>query len=537
MHPVQGAPECGHSASDPDYPYFFSFIAPPLSDPETAMAGFDGGDANLSKPMRVLPASSSYDIMGYCQPTTWISDYTSRWLYLCLLTLNEGGITAGCPVFGANSPDTRPLKRMYQSGDWLLVYGLVAADRASATLIDVERTDGIYSEPPRTPGDFSIQLIGGGGATLADYAFTPEPGADAVTTGGHGPPLSFGQAVPFVAGTREVRIVDTSAGNAVLASAMVSSNAPVVANVVAQAGSGTSVTLTWTASDADGDVLHYDVMASRINGENLQPLTLGASQTSAVVDTAALAGGEVTFRVVASDGFLTAHADSNPITLANKPPKLRVLAPGNGVHVTLGQSINFEGAAEDPQDGTLADTHLAWSSSQGTLGSGARLTVANLPLGSNVVTLTATDSLGLATASSVTVFVDADPIALGPTLVVGPGQLAWHVAAGELAPQTAELEIGNRGSGTLQFTISNDAAWLTPSATQGTAPATITFTANPAGFAEGESIETTVRIAAVGFPSQLISVPVRLAVGNTFVVGNGTPPLPDAIYRNGFEGP
>src|SRR6185437_9215836 len=108
--------------------------------------------------------------------------------------------------------------------------------------------------------------------------------------------------------------------------------------------------------------------------------------------------------------------------------------------------------------------------------------------------------------------------------------------AGDLTLQTADLEIGNRGSGTLQFTISSDAPWLTPSATQGTAPATITLTANPAGFVEGESIETTVRVAAVGFPSQVINVPVRLAVGNTFVVGNGPPPLPDAIYRDGFDG-
>src|SRR4029077_13638830 len=117
----------------------------------------------------------------------------------------------------------------------------------------------------------------------------------------------------------------------------------------------------------------------------------------------------------------------------------------------------------------------------------------------------------LSATSSVTVIVDADPIALGPTLIVGPAQLGWEVAAGELTLQTADLEIGNRGSGTLQFTISSDASWLTPSVTQGTAPATITFTANPAGFNEGESIDATVRIAAVGLPSQMITVPVRLA--------------------------
>ena len=537
QHPVEGAPECGHSASDPNYPYFFSFIAPPLSDPETAMAGFDGGDANISKPMRVLPAVSSYDIMGYCAPTTWISDYSYHWFYICLLTLNQGGFTAGCADFESGSPARQALKRAPQSGDWLLVYGHIAPDQASAMLIDVERVDGIFSEPPRTPGDYSIQLIGDGGVTLADYAFTPDVNDDAVTIGGsNGARLSFGYALPFVVGTREVRVVHTTAGGAVLASKAVSSNTPVVANVAAQVGSGSNLTLTWTASDADGDALRYDIMAARNGGATLQPLTLGLTDTSAAIDTSTLGGGEVTFRVVASDGLLTAHADSNPVTLANKPPQPRVLAPANGGHATLGQAVNLEGVAKDPQDGTLADASLAWSSAQGALGSGARLSVANLPLGANLLTLTATNSLGLAATSAVTVVVDADPIVLGPTLTVGPGQLGWHVTQGELQLQTAELDIGNRGGGVLQFTVSSGASWLSSTVTQGTAPATITLTANPAGFTEGVSEDTTLTISAVGFPDQAIRVPVRLSVGNTFVVGNGAPPPEDAIYHDGFDG-
>jgi hypothetical protein len=198
--------------------------------------------------------------------------------------------------------------------------------------------------------------------------------------------------------------------------------------------------------------------------------------------------------------------------------------------------VNLEGVAKDLQDGTIADANLLWSSAQVALGAGARLSVANLPLGANVLTLTATNSLGLPAATSVTVFVDADPVSLGPTLMVGPGQIGWQVVAGELQLQTAQLDIDNRGGGTLQFTISSGASWLSASATQGTAPATITLTANPAGFAEGDSEDTTLTVAAVGNPAQTITIPVRLGVGNTFVVGNGTRPLPDAIYHDGFDG-
>ena len=88
QHPVEGSspPDevCGHDAVDPDYPYFFSFIAPPLSDPATALAGFDGGDSlpnpdptlpPILIPMSHMPARATYDNIGYCKPA-WISDYT-----------------------------------------------------------------------------------------------------------------------------------------------------------------------------------------------------------------------------------------------------------------------------------------------------------------------------------------------------------------------------------------------------------------------------------------------------------------------------
>jgi hypothetical protein len=107
----------------------------------------------------------------------------------------------------------------------------------------------------------------------------------------------------------------------------------------------------------------------------------------------------------------------------------------------------------------------------------------------------------------------------------GPTQIGWHVAAGETQLQTAELNVGNSGSGDLQFTAQSSAAWLTLSSAGGTAPATLILTGNPAGFTEGTTGNTTVTLTAVGFPDQGITVPVTLAAGNTFVVGE-TPPVP-----------
>jgi YVTN family beta-propeller protein len=540
-HPVQAAgpsPNCGHSADDPNYPYFFTFIAPPLSDPETALAGFDGGDASLLIPIpqAFLPPLTSFDIMGYCQPTTWISDYTYKGLSTALKLLHPdiGVMGAG----GVKQAASEAAQALPQMGDWLLVYGQVAPDLASAALISVQRVDRIYDEPPRPPGTLSIRLLDQGGGTLVDYFFTPVAAADA-TTSGAAPELSFGHVVPFVAGTRTVQIVDSAAANAVLATYPVSANAPLVENVAPQGlpDPDTGLLLvTWSASDFDNDALSYDLHYSRDDGASLQPLMLGVDVTSASIDASRLGGGSVRFRVVASDGLLTGFADSAPIVLPDKVPEPRILTPGDDAHVYLGQVVNLEGEATDPQDGVVAPEDLAWSSQQGPLGTGSRLSLASLPVGANVITLTATNSVGLSASRSINVLVDGDLTTPGPTLTAGPGQIGWQVAAGETQLQSGTIDIGNRGSGTLQFVATSGAPWLELSAPGGTASTTLGLSANPAGFAEGVSIDTTVTLSAVGFPQQQITIPVRLAVGNTFDVGNApTPVLPNAIFHDGFE--
>ena len=70
----------------------------------------------------------------------------------------------------------------------------------------------------------------------------------------------------------------------------------------------------------------------------------------------------------------------------------------------------------------------------------------------------------------------------------------------------------------------------------GTAPAQLTVSANPAGILAGQILDTTLTLSAVGLPAQVITIPVRLAAGNTFDVGNAPPTArPDLMLRDGFE--
>jgi YVTN family beta-propeller protein len=521
LHPVQGSGDfCGHSADDPNYPYFLSFIAPPLSDPATDLLGFDGGDAGLFIAKSTLSPLNDFDVMGYCKPN-WMSDYTYKNLYICLSALNSDlpGVTPGCGAAG----DTRPGADAPQLGDWLLVFGNITPDLATANF-STQRVDRIVSMPLRKPGSHSIRLLGTGGVTLADYPFTPEVVEEGATTAAAGSPaLSFGHVVPFVAGTQMIQIVDASAGSTVIGTKTVSANPPTISNVALEGAPNPTtgaVTVVWTATDPDGDNLKFDVFFTPDGGASLQPLMLGLSGRSVQIDTRPLSGGPAQFRVVATDGVHSAFADTPSFTLPNKPPQPRVLTPGDGTTIHVGQLVNLEGQATDPQDGVIPDTGLAWSTAGGPLGSGARLSITNLPVGVNFVTLTATNSLGLAAATTVSVIVEDNVDVPGPTLTAGPARIGWQVGVGESRFQTAALDIGNSGSGNLEFTASSSAPWLTLSTATGTAPVTLTLMADPIGFADGVTKEASIVLTAVGTPDQAITIPVTLSIGNTFAVGN-----------------
>ena len=166
----------------------------------------------------------------------------------------------------------------------------------------------------------------------------------------------------------------------------------------------------------------------------------------------------------------------------------------------------------------MSGANLVWSTQRGLLGTGALLTVEQLPAGVNIITLTATNRAGIAASTSITVFVDDDLRLPGPTLSVGPSQTGWSVGANETALQTAQLSIGNAGGGTLNWTATSDAAWLTLGATSGTAPATLTLSADPRQIS-GSSARANVTITKVASgdqPAQIVTIPVSLTKGNAF---------------------
>ena len=108
------------------------------------------------------------------------------------------------------------------------------------------------------------------------------------------------------------------------------------------------------------------------------------------------------------------------------------------------------------------------------------------------------------------------PVAL-PAIGVSPANLSFTATQGA-TPATQTLSISNRGGGTLSWTASDNAAWLSLSSASGTGNGAVTLTATTGTLAAG-SYSGTVTLNAAG--ASPVTVPVTLMVA--------TAPVPPAI--------
>jgi hypothetical protein len=244
----------------------------------------------------------------------------------------------------------------------------------------------------------------------------------------------------------------------VLATVNVSGNAPTVAITDPAGhedwGAGTTQTLSWTGSDADGDPLTYSVFYSH-DGATFEALATGLTTTNYNIDVDSIAGGVAAIlRVVASDGVNTGFGDSPTVSVPNKPPFVAITNPGNGTLVPEGGLAVLDGAATDLEDPFIKVEGLRWSSSvDGVLGTGESLALNTLSAGPHTITLRATDSEGAFSEESVQIIVglpmtiDVQPDTIssaGPppdvTVIV---TLPPGYPTGDIDTATLKLLIGN----------------------------------------------------------------------------------------------
>jgi hypothetical protein len=514
---------CEHNPGDALFPYASAGIG----DANTPTSGFDSGWNVPGGGRRLLRWSDAVrDVMSYClREKKWLSDYTYEGIYLWL-NRNPS------PPAAAGAAETAHAPAQRLNGDFLQVTGRVQADGLTGAFTTVRRLDSLAEAPVPVPGDYVLRLVAVDSGPLAVHAFTPQAADSAGWR-------SFLEVVPFVDGAAEVQVVNAATG-AIVARQAVSPQAPVVSGVgfggAAEPLEGT-VSLAWTAADADGDALTFDVLYSRDGGASFELLQANVPGSSASLDTAQVPGGTLVFRVRASDGVNTGYADSPPVQVAAKPPQPTIMLPSGGTHSQYGQAIQLAGHALDAQDGPITSLEgLTWLTARvgdepQVVGSGPTLSLRDLDPGTHVVRLTATNSLGLSGSTELLLTVSDDLSDPPPALAVSPSSAGWQVENGETAVQTAQVTIFNGGGlGALDWTASSDAAWLALDAAAGTGEAVLTLSAATDGLAANSALAATVTITANHAGGQeTVHVPVLLQVGAGDV---WAPPTPQVLSHH-----
>jgi subtilase family protein/BACON domain-containing protein len=113
-----------------------------------------------------------------------------------------------------------------------------------------------------------------------------------------------------------------------------------------------------------------------------------------------------------------------------------------------------------------------------------------------------------------------------PTIGVNPSSFSFSATVGGSNPANQSLSITNTGGGTLNWTASSNATWLSVSPTSGTAPSTATVSVNITGLAVG-TYNGAITVSATGATNTPVTVPVTLTVNSAST---------ELIVNGGFEG-
>src|SRR5919197_3157295 len=206
---------------------------------------------------------------------------------------------------------------------------------------------------------------------------------------------------------------------------------------------------------------------------------------------------EVTVRATS-----TASADTEtktiPVTFLIQKPGLNVAPTSIERTTTLNSNESFSETLQISNHGTgelnwTASDDKSWIALGATSGSGngsIPVTISSSGLTGGIyhgtITITAPGAEGSPARVAVTLNV------LAPSLAVSPGFLRETAVAGSTILEMDTLHITNSGNGTITWTATKSALWLSLSKTSGGAPDDVVATMNPTGLPPGLYRDTVV---------------------------------------------
>jgi len=348
---------------------------------------------------KLYPGNQYTDVMAYCD-FQWTSDITYHDLMNRLIA--EGGAPP--------PPPSPPTKKFFVQGSANLVLGTASfGSILQLPAFAVAPTGG-------SVGDWEIRFEDTTGGMTSHFFTPPEYDDDHNFRPDNGRRFPGLERIASIAELIEappgdIVRVDLFQMGSLRDTRFASSNPPTVTLTFPNGGetlSGVPTTVTWTASDLDGDALESMLLYSTDAGSTWSSLAAGIEGNSTEIDPTTLAGSnQVLLRVLVSDGFHTASDDSDAVLeIPDSLPRVFIASPVDGSLRQDNEAVAFEAVASDPEDGMLTGTAIEWSSDrQGALGSGESIVVENLAPGTHLVTATATDSAAQSSSATIEVVV------------------------------------------------------------------------------------------------------------------------------------
>ena len=325
----------------------------------------------------------SYGSLSSSHTGNWISPYTYKSLFSELAMPNAASV-----------PPASPSREVLVVIGHLKESGIVSLRpfwRMSTSMVSSQGVSGA----------FKIELLDGMGELLGAHYFDADRASE-------GTGLHFSEYVPWIEGTQEIRL---SGPDGELSRAKVSARAPKV-RVAAPRYDGrlSKLHVSWEAEDTDSDLLWFSVLYRASDDQPWLPIANQVTGRSVEVDTRLLPGSRTArLRIIATDGANSVEAyGARAFAIDDKPPMVGILSPMQGNERPQQGTVEFIGAAYDPEDGILADRQLQWTSDRdGVLGIGSRLKIDKLSPGRHNVTLSARDGAGQNAVAATTISVAA----------------------------------------------------------------------------------------------------------------------------------
>ncbi|MGR7026262.1 hypothetical protein [Geodermatophilus sp. URMC 62] len=292
---------CGAAGGAP-YP----FPNGQLSDADDRFVGIDVGDPALGLPLRVLPGTTSHDVMTYCD-NQWLSSFTYGGVHARLVA--EDALPAGSAApetLGAASGEERAGMRIVAALDLTRAEGTIVSvlpdDPAGGD--EAEDTGAATPEAADGAARVSVRIRDAAGEVLDERPVTFRPSVcedpDDDLTG------VVDSVVPSVEGAAQVELLVD--GQPVAAEAVGGQTGDVgelLTSRAAGAGEpGGPLEVRWDTGDAPRDQ-RYIVQLSEDGGGSWRTVAVGLTEPATTVPADEVSGDEVTVRLLATTGTRT----------------------------------------------------------------------------------------------------------------------------------------------------------------------------------------------------------------------------------------